>query len=302
MTNIALLLTCHNRCDKTCASLSSFFEVLDKYNTIQNNSLQVTAFLTDDGCTDGTADAVRQLLPNRKINILQGDGNLYWAGGMRFAWNEALKRHAEWDYYLLINDDVVFMDNVFDELFAAQDYAKEHYGKEGICSGITCAKDDPQKLTYGGSVWVNRLLGKSKKLYPVGVPQNCDLTNANILFVPNNVVNKIGILYKGYKHAGDYDYSHLAKKKGFPVLITANFCGKCEYDHRDFSAEKNKIIKMNLKQRIKYYRNPVHCIHDQLLGEWRKNPYRIPFVFFGRMINLFFPRLYYRLSEFRDNK
>ena len=300
MTNIALLLTCHNRCDKTCASLSSFFEALDKYNTIQNNPLQVTAYLTDDGCTDGTADAVRQLLPNREINILQGDGNLYWAGGMRFAWKEALKRHAEWNYYLLINDDVVFMDNVFDELFAAQDYAKEHYGKEGICSGITCAKDDPQKLTYGGSVWVNRLLAISKRLTPNGQPQLCDLTNANILLVPTSVVDKIGIFYDGYHHgAADYDYSWMVRKAKLPVILTAHFCGCCDYDHKDSNAIAQKVMQMNLSQRKAYFEHPLHSNKDYLRYIRRTSPLRLPLVRLGRTLNVYCPKLYYKIGRSR---
>ena len=301
MTNIALLLTCHNRCDKTCASLSSFFVTLDKYNTIQNNSLQVTAYLTDDGCTDGTADAVRQLFPNREINILQGDGNLYWAGGMRFAWNEALKRHTKWDYYFLINDDVVFVYNVFDEIFAAQDYAKEHYGKEGICSGITCAKDDPNKLTYGGNVWVNRFLATSRRLAPNGEPQLCDLTNANILLVPTTVVDAVGIFYDKYAHGrADYDYSFMVRKADFPVVLTANFCGKCDNDHVNPKEIANKVMQMSLKERKTYFSHPVRSNKDYLRYIWRTSPLRYPLVWLGRQLNVYCPKFYYKISGLRS--
>lgn len=35
---------------------------------------------------------------------------------MRLAWNEALKRHDDWDFYLLINDDTDLFDDCFEEL------------------------------------------------------------------------------------------------------------------------------------------------------------------------------------------
>lgn len=54
--------------------------------------ISLSVYLTDDGCTDGTSQAVRDIFKGKDITIMQGDGNLYWAGGMRFAWKEALKK------------------------------------------------------------------------------------------------------------------------------------------------------------------------------------------------------------------
>ena len=113
---IAALITCFNRKDKTLSCLTSLYHALDTYNEKSEDKIELSVYLTDDGCTDGTADAVRNNFADKKITILQGDGNLYWAGGMRFAWKEALKKHSEWDFYLLLNDDVDLVDILFNEL------------------------------------------------------------------------------------------------------------------------------------------------------------------------------------------
>lgn len=64
------------------------------------------------------------------------------------------------------------------------------------------------------------------------MPQMVDHTNANILLVPKEVVDRIGIFYEGYKHGCvDNDYSLLARRKGISVLITPGACGTCENDH-----------------------------------------------------------------------
>ena len=258
-------------------------------------------FLTDDGCTDGTAEAARAMFLNEKeIHILQGDGNLYWAGGMRFCWKEAMKCHSEWDYYLLINDDTVMMPNLFEEIFSAQAYSQKQFGQEGIVSGITCATDNPTKLTYGGDVWVNRFLGTTRRLQPNGEPQVCDFTNANILLVPSKVVDRVGIFYYAYQHGkADYDYSHTARKAGFPVILTSNYCGYCDNDHIDKKDIARKVSSMALKERKKYFSNPIHSIKDYLLLVRRTAPLRYPMVWCGRMLNLYFPKLYYRLNGFR---
>lgn len=299
-TKMAVLLTCHNRRDKTAACVKSLIIAIDNYNSQHADKVSVEVFLTDDGCTDGTVEAVRNIIVEESLHIIVGNGNLFWAGGMRACWKEAKKRHSEWDYYLLLNDDVVLLDYLFDELFEAEKFAKEHSGKEGLVSGITCDKDDPNKLTYGGNVWRNRFWGTTRPLYPNGEPQFCDKTNANILLVPQNVVDSIGIFYDGYRHgAADYDYSMMARRKGFPIVLTKSFCGKCEYDHVDHTAIFAKLSKMSLKERKDYFQHPLHSNKDYLLFMRRNVPFRYPLVWVGRMLNLYCPKFYYRFGGFR---
>lgn len=298
---IAVLLTCHNRQAKTYKCLQSLKDALSVYNKNTKEQVEIEVYLTDDGCTDGTAEAAREIFPNENVlHILQGDGNLFWAGGMRFCWREAMKRHDEWDYYLLINDDTEMMSNLFDELLGAQKYTVEQFGQEGLISGITCAKEDPTQLTYGGSIWKNRFLATRVLLKPSGQPQSCDLTNANILLVPNKVVNRLGIFYEGFRHGNaDYDYSNNARKAGIPIVLTAHFCGRCDRDHLDIRERSNMLISMSLKQRKRYFNNPLHSSDDYLLLIKRISPIRYPFVWLGRALNLYFPTFYYRISGFR---
>lgn len=295
---IAILLTCHNRREKTEKSLSSLKNALLSFNNTHfSNIIDLEIFLTDDGCTDGTAEKMQAIVDYCPLNIIKGDGDLFWAGGMRFCWREAMKRHSEWNYYLLINDDTEMMENMFDEMFNAEKYAVDHYGQEGIISGITCSTDDSTKPTYGGEVWSNRLLGTTRRLAPNGKPQMCDFTNANILLVPTKVVDKIGIFIDGFQHGkADYDYSNTARNVGIPVVLTANFCGKCDYDHIDEHAVAKKVMAMSLSERKRYFNTPIHSIKDYLLLVRRTSPLRYPLVWFGRKLNLYLPRLYYRLS------
>lgn len=296
MIKIAVLLTCHNRQHKTEVCLKSL-QVALKQNC-NSKPIHAEIFLTNDGCTDETVECARNVFPDERVlHILQGDGNLFWAGGMRFCWREAMKRHSEWDYYLLINDDTEMMGSLFEELFIAQAYSCAQFGQEGIVSGITCAPGDSTKLTYGGDVWANRFLGTTRRLTPNGKPQMCDFTNANILLVPTTVVDKIGIFIDEYQHGkADYDYSNTARKAGIPVVLTAHFCGLCDYDHTDERGRARKVSAMSLNERKKYFSSPVHSINDYLLLVKRTSPIRYPMVLLGRMLNLYFPKIYYRLS------
>lgn len=295
---IAALLTCFNRKDKTLSCLTSLYQALCIYNNKVEDKVELSIYLTDDGCTDGTGYAVRDNFSDKNITILKGTGNLYWAGGMRFAWNEALKKHNEWDFYLLLNDDTDLLDNLFEELLNTHKYCIENYKQSGIYSGITSSKSDHNKMTYGGDIWKNKFLGTSIRLKPIGKPQLCDITNANILLVSKEVVDEIGIFWKGYTHGrADNDYSNQARKKGIPVLLTANFCGRCDNDHKSQKEIADIVKNMSLSERKKYFSHPIRSNNDYLKYIRRNMPLRYPMVYLGRILNVYFPKFYYRINN-----
>ena len=126
MKTIAVLLTCHNRKEKTLQCLKTLF----KANVPEN--LKMDFFLVDDGCTDDTAKAVNQIYP--EINIVLGSGNLFWAGGMRLAFTEA-RKHRDYDGYLLLNDDVELTNDFLSKIIETQEYCLKKYKKGGLYAG-----------------------------------------------------------------------------------------------------------------------------------------------------------------------
>lgn len=298
---IATIITCFNRKDKTTRCLECLFASLDEYNSDkENEQIELAIYLTDDGCTDGTADAVRNVCKDRELHIIQGNGHCYWAGGMRLAWRKALEEADRWDFYLLLNDDTFMNVDCIETLIKTHHYCIKEYGKAGICSGITCDTKEKNIITYGGYVWTNYMLGLADIVRPNGAPQRCDMANSNIMLVSHEVVEKIGIFYDGFIHgAADYDYSMQARKKGFPVLVTDKICGLCDYDHHSDEQIKEKILSMNLRQRKDYFANPLHSNHDTMLHKRRNTPQRFVLGYIGRMLNLYVPRLYYFVSDIR---
>lgn len=297
---LAVLLTCFNRKDQTLSCLRTFFKAKDYYNiNSEDEEIEAKVYVTDDGCTDGTSDAIKKEFGENVI-ILKGDGNLYWAGGMRYAWKEALKDHDNVDFYLLLNDDVDLEKDCLNTVLKTHNYCLQTYGKAGVYSGITYSKTPPHVLTYSGCVWINRFLGTMKMLDTADNPQMVDVTNANILLVHKSVVDKIGIFYEKFRHGGaDHDYSHQARRNGFPVLVTSEKCGYCDNDHLTELQLKEMLLKMTYKERRKYFDNPVNCIYDYVLGTWRRSPFRAPYVILGRYMALYCPSLYYKLTNIR---
>jgi GT2 family glycosyltransferase len=105
-TSIAVLMTCHNRKLKTLVTLESLFK-----QTL-TSEIALSVYLVDDGSTDGTSEGVQQKYP--QVKLFSGDGNLFWNGGMRIAFSEAMK--DEPDYYLWLNDDTVLAPEALNTL------------------------------------------------------------------------------------------------------------------------------------------------------------------------------------------
>lgn len=293
--HIAVIITCHNRKEKTLHCLTNLFEAKKAYG---HNEVRLAVFLTDDGCTDGTAEAVDQLFDRHEIHIIKGDGSLYWAGGMRAAWREALKEKKRWDYYLLVNDDTYAFDNLFTEMIEAHRYCLRTYKRPGLYSGVTCAQGQPDVITYGGDR--EDRLCRLHRVMPNGQPQLVDEANANLLLVPAMIVDEIGIFYEGYVHgSADYDYSRLARRNNIPVLITAHTCGECEYDHDSMRQEAKKLFSMNLSERRRYLNSPLHSDPEYLLYIRRNMPLRLPITLLLRKTRLYFPHIYYVFNKLR---
>lgn len=300
--HIAVLLTCFNRQDKTTACLKSL--LLAYGNFTQTHEAHLAIFLTDDGCTDNTVKAAQEACHEAELHIVPGNGSLYWAGGMRRAWREAIadetRRGCPWDFFLLLNDDTTLWPDALDTLWHTHLYSMQHYAKPGIYSGITCQKGHPEVITYSGDIFDSGAKGKWHRLGPAGTPQLVDQCNANILLVPRTIVDRVGIFHDGYIHgAADQDYCMQVRCNGFPALITAGIAGECEYDHMNEKEECLRLMRMSFKERKHYIYHPTHSDKDYLLFVKRNIPGKYPLSVVLRKIRLYCPTLYYYINKVR---
>lgn len=241
ISTLAVLLTCHNRKDKTLLCLSSLFEAAQIENTI------LEVFLVDDKSADGTADGVKKYFPD--VNVIEGTGELYWNRGMLLAW-ETARNHRAYDYYLWLNDDTFIYKDALEVIL------KNSREKEDAC--IICGtteSSDRSIYTYGGIENNGELIVPSEKL------QECDLTNGNCLLIPRAVFEKVGMLDRVFTHAiGDYDYGLRAKKHNIKSFVASKTVGICD---ADTSLPEWNNPKIPLVKRIKSLYSPYE----------RDNPY-----------------------------
>ena len=186
---IAVLMTCHNRVNTTCECLRRLVSQLGDGDKV---------FLVDDGSTDGTGAKVRSEYPT--IRVVDADGSLYWAKGMRRAWAAAIAERKDWDAYLWLNDDTMLAPDALARMSEKND------GKNLVVGNLV---DSTGREIYGLNVngWVN----------------------GNCVLVPRAIYERIGMICGEYSHAwADSDYACQAKRAGF-AIIGAGVVGTTEW-------------------------------------------------------------------------
>lgn len=274
--NIAVLLTTFNRRDKTVLSLES----LKNQTSVHNATLQI--YLTDDNSSDSTVADVLKIFP--QANIFQGDGQLFWAGGMRKSWSEAVK--ADFDFYFLLNDDTILEKNALSNMIAAYKELTNELGKGPIIVGST-REVNSTDISYGGKRLISKFGIAYETVFNENSPMECDLGNANIMLVPREVVQKIGILSKRYTHGiADYDYTLMAKRNKFKVYVAPGVLGCCEDDH----GNSWKSQHSTLAERIKFLKSPKGLAYKEYLYFTRKFfPASLPLAFAKLWLKTLFP-------------
>lgn len=211
---LAVIMTCHNRYKITLACLYALYQ--------QRNNFDV--YLTDDGSSDGTAEAIKAEYP--EVKIIQGNGNLFWAGGMHLAFGEAIKN--QYDYYLWLNDDTFLQVDALDKLLQNHQNVTEQGYPDSIIVGST---KDPitERPTYGGALKSKRWYSnKFEFLEPSSCLQKCDAMYGNCVLIPKTVVAKVGNIDTAFAHSlADLDYALRAGKLGCQIWVLPGYVGTC---------------------------------------------------------------------------
>lgn len=213
--SVTAMLTCYNRKEYTVSCLKTLVE--------GNPNISFHFVVTDDNSSDGTVDALQQL--GYTVTILSGDGQLFWNGGMYKALEYALQQTDKTDYYMLVNDDVVFIPGAIERLVERQKNAPVQ--KKAVIVGATA--DQSGNTSYGGTRLLSKHFAKFALIEPSKEYMRCDTFNGNCVLVPQNVFFQVGNVDPVYRHSmSDYDYGMTIKRMGFVLYNSDEHVGTCE--------------------------------------------------------------------------
>ena len=201
---LCVIVTTFNRCHITERFLLSLRAEL------KNSQLPARVYVVDDASVDGTKEMIKSKFP--EVELLHGNGHLYWAGGVRMALKFIGSGINSYRGILLANDDIVFANNSIADLV---ELSEKH---TALVGGTV--------VTYGGQIESSgSVLGRICKPKPKlkianGSPQNCDLLPGHLMYIPIEIFEKLDGFDDNLPFRFiDLEFSLRAKRMGFPVLL-----------------------------------------------------------------------------------
>lgn len=215
---IAAVMTVYNRKTLTLACLRSLAR--------QGSGSPLDVYVVDDASSDGTAAAIRAEFP--EVNLVSGDGTLFWNGGMRLAFGRALERG--YDHYWWLNDDTELDHDALDRLLSTSRTLAARGEAAAIVVGTTRHPQDERRLTYGGRWRPHRFRPlRFERLEPGTEPLPAETMNGNCVLIPQAVAERVGNIDPAYvQQMGDYDYGLRARAAGCSVYVAPGTFGTCD--------------------------------------------------------------------------
>lgn len=220
---LAVLMTCHNRREKTLAALES----LERQRELPPGT-RIRVHLVDAGSTDGTGEAVRERFP--EVDLFRTGTDVFWGTGTLIASRRSrIAGGPAWSHQLWLNDDVRLAGDAVAILLAAA----RQVGDDAIVVGAVTSGDG-SRTTYSG----RRLRGPSRwhprghhlrLVEPTGEPEPCDTYNGNVVLVSRAASDRAGDVDRGFRHGmGDYDHGFRAARAGVRAYVAGRHVGVCE--------------------------------------------------------------------------
>ena len=233
MVTLAVLITCHNRKDVTLSCLGRLFSI----------RRDIDVYCVDDSSADGTAEAIRDGFP--QVNLISGDGNLFWCRGMRTAWMEAAK-NKEYDFYFWLNDDLMLYDYCFNEMLECS-RIMDH---KAVIAGLV-QETTTKQVIYGGYDKSKHLISANGELNEVS------RLNGNFVLVPKHVFEKNGLFDPVYHHdLGDVAYGYETHKNGLHVCTSRKYIGSTDAVWQSKNA-RIRLYGVSVVKRFKKLYSPL---------------------------------------------
>lgn len=260
---VGIVAPVYNRRNLTLLCLRSL-------SRINESNLDVKIVIVDDGSTDGTSDSIRKEFP--EVEIVQGDGNLWFTEGTNVGVRAALKHNP--DYVLMMNDDQIFDSEFLQYLIET---AEKH--PRSVVGPLLLLWDTPHKLfqtsprweTFSGGWrhWNQQTVWTTPKK-----PWEVELIVGNCVLVPAKAIEECGLMdSKRYPNFGDAEYTPRLRKNGWRLLIDPRSRVFCQPNDVPVS-----IGNFNLKQKLDalfFDLRKIHNIRRRFYANWDAAPTKI---------------------------
>jgi N-acetylglucosaminyl-diphospho-decaprenol L-rhamnosyltransferase len=178
--------------------------------------------IVNDGSTDGTAEWLKA---QDDIEVLNGDGSLFWGGAVSLALNHLKSKGAEGDWVLFINNDTTVTEDFVQRLLGiAKTFAPAAVGS------VIRDKDNHHRLLSLGvhiDAWrlltVDLLDKIDPKMLLHSVLEVDALSGRGVIFPLAALIAAGGMRSRALPHyLADYELSLRVRKSGYRLLVSSD--------------------------------------------------------------------------------
>lgn len=216
MLKLSIVFPVFNGLDYTKKCLNSLFDDIDKVN----QDVQFSIVVVDDGSTDNSSEWIKNNFP--QVHLLQGDGNLWWSGGVNMGVQYAIEQ-LNTDYIIWWNNDIISDKMYFRNLVQI---LKNNDVNTIIGSKIYLANQNDVIWSMGGTF--DPVTG-FKSMVGSGMPDSDNYQKEiEVDWLPGmgtvthqSVYKKIGMLDDENfpQYHGDSDFTFRAKQNGYKIVV-----------------------------------------------------------------------------------
>ena len=261
--NVHVIVPVHNRWSLTAHCLRTL-----KQQTVYDC---MRIYVIDDGSTDGTREKLAAEYP--EVNIIDGDGNLWWTGAVAKALQIIKPTFASQDYFLLINNDALLSPETVEVLIRE---SKLLTGASGRASVAPIAiGEDCDAISTGWGPHTAPILNNFERQFDQIIKKQQSLKVESLFgrcsLYPVEILDKVNNFdADAFPHYfGDTDFCLTAGKLGYKnFYVTSSTCIKVNESkastgsHYDFRKGPQSI------KRVKENMTSIKSI-DNLKYSWR---------------------------------
>jgi GT2 family glycosyltransferase len=184
---------------------------------IQQIALQdypsIRTVVVDDGSSDGTSDFLAAL-SDRTVQVLRGDGSLWWGGAMNMGMKYVFDVAEDTDYLLMINDDVKIGPSYVSTL------VNDSVANSGAIIGSS-QRDEISGALIGSGYQVDYRGMRFRAVDPDAAAVSVDALPGRGTLFPVYAARRCGYIHTLFRHYfGDLEYTARAKESGYSLLVS----------------------------------------------------------------------------------
>jgi GT2 family glycosyltransferase len=206
--------------------------------------------ICDHGSTDNTSLRIKQNYPN--IILLNADANLWWTGAMNRCIEYVLNNAESNDYVLTLNNDTELPIDYLERLVTR---TKKY--PNAVVTSVIHDIDNKNLVSVGyRQNWL------TAKATPVTFETDHITDDENLIQIthasgrgtlfPLAVFQELGLYDENHlpHYGADYDFSHKARRAGFPIYV----CNHCKvYSYVDATGMSSVRNRFSLNSFINYF-------------------------------------------------